>query len=317
VHYPNRFAGVQSTRTAEWVLLHHHSMTNPLLAGVLFLSSDPCTLAAHPGIEDADAQTSADIICYELEKRGVPAREVRLGKLGGRILVAVDDKRLLINSVEEMPVAAPRLAEAVATGASTEETRKVDNVVGPEARTPKTVSGSVGFKGGIIGAMPATREAGIAPGVAAGILARSGRFGLDGHLRAGGGGGSDVEMTHVVLGSGAQYYFTDGDFAPYLGGGVGLMHYKLERTHSDSVENTGFGLYGEAGVEALRTHHVAFTVGVRADVPTFQLKPESWSPSSTGYYDARGNYQQRPDTEGPPRTRHIVPLSLMVGFLFH
>src|SRR5688500_4521636 len=164
-------------------------MTIALVAGVLFLSANQCTLGAHPGIEDADAQTSADIICSELAKRGVPQSEVRLGKLGGRVLLAVDDKRLLINSVEEVPVAAPRLAESVATGATTEETRKVDNVVGPEARAPKVVPGSVGFKGGILGAMPATREAGIAPGVAAGILARSGRFGLDGHLRAGGGGG--------------------------------------------------------------------------------------------------------------------------------
>jgi hypothetical protein len=291
-------------------------MTNPLIAGVLFLSSDQCTLAAHPGIDDVDAQTSVDIICSELEKRGVPAgREIRLGKLGGRVLVAVDDKRLLVNSVEEVPVAAPRLAEAVATGASTDETRKVDNVVGPETRAPKIVPGSVGLKGGIIGAMPATRDSGIAPGVAVGILARSGRFGLDGHLRAGGGGGAETQMTHVVLGSGALYYFTDGDFAPYLGGGVGLMHYKLERSRIDSVENTGFGFYAEGGVEALRTHHVAFTVGIRADVPTFNLKSDYVSGPSS-YYDARGTYQTM-DTQPAPHPRHIVPLSLMVGFLFH
>jgi hypothetical protein len=293
-------------------------MTNPLIAGVLFLSADHCTLGAHPGIDDVDAQTSAEIICDELAKRGVPAgREVRLGRLGSRVLVAVDDKRLLIGSVEEMPVAAPRLAEAVATGTSLEETRKIDNVVGSETRPAKVIPGSVGMKGGIIGAMPATRDSGIAPGVAVGILARSGRFGLDGHLRAGGGGGSDVQMTHVVLGSGAQYYFTDGDFAPYLGGGVGLMHYKLERTNTDSVSNTGFGLYGEGGIEALRTHHVAFTVGIRADVPTFMLKPESGSAASSGYYDARGVHQTRTDPDGSLRARHIVPISLMVGFLFH
>lgn len=292
-------------------------MTNPLMAGVLLLSADECSLGVHPGIEDADAQTSADIVCDELAKRGVPGgRVVRLGKLGGRVLVSVDDKRMLIGGVEEVPVAAPRLAEAVATGTSTDETRKVDNVVGPEARAPKVVPGSVGFKGGILGAMPATRESGIAPGVAAGILARSGRFGLDGHLRAGGGGGGDTEMTHVVLGSGAQYYFTDGDFAPYLGGGVGLMHYELERSQTDSVQNTGFGLYGEAGIEALRAHHVAFTVGVRADVPTFMLKPEGYA-TTTGGYDARGAYRTEANAEAPPRTRHIVPLSLMVGFLFH
>lgn len=292
-------------------------MANPLMAGVLLLSADGCTLGSHPGIDDADAQTSAEIVCQELAKHGVASpREIRLGKLGGRILLSVDDKRLLINGVEEVPVAAPRLAEAVATGVSADETRKVDSVVGPETRAPKVVPGSVGLKGGIIGAMPATRDSGIAPGIAVGILARSGRFGLDGHLRAGGGGGSETEMTHVVLGSGGQYYFTDGDFAPYLGGGVGLMHYKLERPHTDSVQNTGFGFYGEAGVEALRSHHVAFTVGLRADVPTFTLKPENYSSTTSGY-DARGYYQEQANPEGPPRSRHIVPLSLMVGFLFH
>lgn len=280
-------------------------MTNPLLAGALFLSADPCPLGAHPGIDDVDAQTSAAIICDELSKRGVLAgREVHLGKLGSRVLVAVDDKRLLIGSIEEVPIAAPRLAEAVATGSSTEETRKVDTVVGPEARSSKVMPSNVGLKGGIIGAMPATRDSGIAPGVGVGILARSGHVGLDGHLRAGGGGGSETELTHVVLGSGAQYYFTDGDFAPYLGGGVGLMHYELSRSRFDSIGNTGFGFYGEAGIEALRTHHVAFIGAVRADVPTFDLKPDA---------------NQRPSESGqePLRARHVVPLSLMVGFLFH
>ena len=300
------------------MLLEDDTMGSPLLAGVLFLSADGCTLGSHPGIDDADAQTTADLVCDELAKRGVaPARQVRLGKLGGRVLLSVDDKHLLVSGLEEVPVAAPRIAEAVATGASPDETRKVDNVVGPEARGPKVVQSSVGMKGGIIGAMPATREAGIAPGIALGILARSGRFGLDGHLRAGGGGGSETEMTHVVLGSGAQYYLTDGDFAPYLGAGVGLMHYKLEATSRDSVENTGFGVYGEAGIEALRTHHVAFTVGIRADVPTFTLKPENDVPSTSGQYDSRGAYRVKPDVEEPPRSRHMVPISLMVGFLFH
>lgn len=248
-----------------------------------------CTLGPHPGIVDVDAQTTTDVVCHELAQRGQGgAREVRMGKLGGRVLLVVGDQRVLMSSLEEVPSAATRIASASAEGRTVEETPNVDHVVGTETRAPKVKPGQIG---GIIGAMAFTGDTGAAPGVALGLLYRANRIGIDGHLRAGGGGGTKTTLTHVVLGIGPHYYFSDGDFSPYLGAGVGLMHFKLDRDESNqSVGNTGFGGYVEAGIETMRSHHAALTVGFRVDVPAFELSGES-----TSTYNARsGGYTAVP-----------------------
>ena len=121
-----------------------------------------CTLGAHPGIDRVDAETSADVVCHELAKRGDAAgRELRMGRLGSRIILTVsspdgahEDKRLMVSSLEEVPTAATRLAEAAFERRPIEETERVDNVVSGETRTAKMRSGQIGVKGGIMGAMP-------------------------------------------------------------------------------------------------------------------------------------------------------------------
>lgn len=278
------------------------------------LPAAQCTLGPHPGIEDVDAQTTADVVCHELAQKGQGgAREVRMGKLGGRVLLVVGDQRVMMSSLEEVPTAAQRIASASAEGKTVEETPHVDQVVGAETRAPKVKPGQMGFKGGVIGAMAFTGDTGAAPGLALGLLYRANRWGLDGHLRAGGGGGTKTTLTHVVLGTGPQYYFSDGDFSPYIGAGVGLMHFKLDREESNqSVSNTGFGGYVEGGIEALRSHHAAIIVSLRMDVPAFELAGESRSTST--YTPAGGHQTTRAPT---PSSTYVAPVSLMVGMIFH
>ena len=278
-----------------------------------------CTLGSHAGIDDVDAQTSADVICHELAKRGTTQpSEVRMGRLGGRIIVTVqspegahEDKRLMVNSLEEIPTAATRLAEAASERRPIEETQKVDNVVGGESRTAKLKSGQMGFKGGIIGAMPALGAAtGAAPGAALAQLYRAGRAGIDVHLRGGGGGGTTRTLTHFALGMGGHYYFSDGDLSPYLGGGLALLSYRLAHDEErKTLANTGLGAYAELGIEALRTHRTALTVGVRADIPMFELEP-THEPSAFGRPGGSSSIAR-------PENAYVLPVSLMVGVLFH
>lgn len=224
-----------------------------------------------------------------------------MGKLGGRVLLVVGDQRMMMNSLEEVPTAASRIASATAEGKTIEETPHVDQVVGTETTAPKVKSGQMGFKGGIIGAMAFTADTGAAPGVAGGLIYRANRWAIDGHLRGGGGGGTKTTLTHVVLGIGPQYYFSDGDFSPYLGAGVGLMHFSLNHDESSQkVSNTGFGGYVEGGIEALRSHHATLTVALRFDVPAFELSGDSSSNRTPA-----------------PRNTYVAPLSLMVGMVFH
>lgn len=235
-----------------------------------------------------------------------------MGKLGGRVLLVVGDQRVMMNSLEEVPTAASRIASATADGKTVEETPHVDQVVGTETRAPRVKPGQMGLKGGVLGAMAFTGDTGAAPGIALGLLYRANRWGIDGHLRAGGGGGTKTTLTHVVLGTGPQYYFSDGDFSPYIGAGVGLMHFKLARDDANqSVGNTGFGGYVEGGIEALRSHHAAFVVALRADVPAFELSADSNAPTT---YVSDGLQQREAQAA---RSTYVAPVSLMVGMIFH
>lgn len=303
----------------------HRLLASSIFASVSLLASSAfadetagpaaaqCTLGPHPGIEDVDAQTTADVVCHELAQKGQSgAREVRMGKLGGRVLLVVGDQRVMMNSLEEVPTAAQRIASASADGKTVEETPHVDQVIGTETRAPRSKSGQMGFKGGVVGAMAFTGDTGAAPGLALGLLYRANRWGLDAHLRAGGGGGTKTTLTHVVLGTGPQYYFSDGDFSPFIGAGVGLMHFKLARDETNqSVGNTGFGGYVEGGIEALRSHHASIAVSLRMDLPAFELSGDS---GSTSTYTAAGYQSTRTPT---PSSTYVAPLSLMVGMIFH
>lgn len=278
--------------------------------------SRTCTLGTHPGIEDADAQTSADVVCHELDKRGVTGNhEVRLGKLGGRVLVVTttnggEERRFLVNSLEELPTAATRLGDAEASGRSFEDAQKVDTVVGVDTRTPKVKPGQMGFKGGVLAAMPVGAEASPSPGIALGLLYRANRFGIDSHLRVGVGGDSGTTHMHVVLGTGPVYYFSDGDFSPYIGAGLGWMSFKLKHDGSETVGASGVGAYAEAGVEFLRTNRASFTAGIRADIPFFPLTTSGATPR----YDYMTGATTVPKD---PSDKYVVPVSLMVGMLFH
>jgi hypothetical protein len=272
-----------------------------------------CTLGSHPGIDVREAETSADVVCHELARRNdLTPRQLRLGRLGGRILMSLSspsdpgaDRHIFVNGLDEVPTAAPRLAEAVVARRSVEDTQEVDNVLGSESSSPKVKAGQLGIKAGLVGALPVVGAAtSAAPGAAVSLLYRARRMGVDTHARGGIGTGSTTVLKHFAAGVGAHYYFGDGDIAPFAGAGLALLVYKLEHDRDAlSVSSTGLGTYAEVGVEALRTHRVAFTGSLRADIPMFELKP------------GEGARYERP--ENRPSSQYIVPISLMVGVLLH
>ncbi len=276
-------------------------------------SGSGCTLGAHPGIDDLEAQTSADVVCHELARRGdVAPRQLRLGRLGGRILMSLSssdgpgaDRHIFVNGLDEVPTAAPRLAEAVVERRAVEDTQEVDNVVGGESRSPKVKAGQLGIKAGLLGALPVVGAATTAaPGASVSIHYRARRLGIDAQARGGIGAGSTTILKHFAAGVGAHYYFGDGDVAPFAGAGLALLVYKLEHENdSRSLSTTGLGTYAEVGVEALRTHRLALTASVRADIPMFELQP-----------GAGARYEP---VDRRPSSQYIVPLSLMVGVLLH
>ncbi|MBL8608808.1 MAG: hypothetical protein JNL38_15900 [Myxococcales bacterium] len=262
-----------------------------------------CLLGAHPGIEEVDARSAADVICHEIAAKGGAAGtyEIRLNKLGGRIIASLavtsgqyDERRVTLSSIEEISVAAPRLVDALLGKKAIEDTESVKNVLSTDTPAPKVKSGQVGFNGGVLGVLPLTTATGAAPGVDLGLLYRADRIAVGASGRLAGGGSTESTFSYAVLSSGARYYFMDSDIAPYAGAGVGLSRFAVNRdTPGDaSTDGGGFSGYVEVGVDALRTHRIGFTAGLRMDAPFYALK-------------------------GGGKDEYVTPTSLMVGMQFH
>lgn len=278
-----------------------------------------CVLGAHAGIADADASTASQIVCDEIFKLGPTGAShyrVGLGKLGNVMILSVtvesapgtiqDHKQLQLTGIEEVPVAAPRIAESVVHGTPLAQTQKVDNIVGDEARKPRKKSGSTHFALGLIGVMPPLSAGGSpAPGIDLEFSYESGSFAIGAGLRAANGGQDTAHVSYVALTVGGRYFLTDTDIAPYIGGGLawtGLSAKTSDGTHDGS----GLGAFTEIGVQALRTHRTHLTLGVRADLPFYSLR------GSSSYT----SYQTSGYTSSPSASLYYVPLTLNLGITF-
>jgi hypothetical protein len=259
-------------------------------------SGGGCVLGAHAGIAEADAQTAARLVCGEIARRG-PARgatfRVGLGRLGRSVILSAtmepepgviqDERHITLTDIEEVAVAAPRIAESIVHGSPIAETMKVDNVVGEESRVYKKRSGSVHFATGIIGVLPPFGSASLdpAPGISLELHYETARFAafVDARFAGTMAEHSTTDLEYQALGIGGRYYTSDADVAPYLAGGLAFSHAQLRDTEF-SGQNGGFGAFGEIGIEALRTHHAHLTLGVRVDVPFYSLQNTSYAYSA-------------------------------------
>lgn len=281
---------------------------------------DGCSLGDHSGVAPEDAHTAADVVCHEIVAAGGQATyEVRMGKLGTRVVVTVasregagayDERRIVVSGLEEVPVVAPRLADAIVHKKPIDATETVNNVAAQEARQPASKKGQMGFQGGVFGVTPVTAATGVGAGVDLGLLYRGDRFSVGGDLRLAGGGSSSRTMSYTVLSTGVRYAFSDGDIAPFAGGGVGLSHLTLDRDSGQDQSGTGFGAYAEGGVEALRTHHVSVSASIRADAPFYTVKSDG---GPRTIYDGNGNAIALSQVGD----RYLLPVSLMIGMFFH
>jgi outer membrane protein W len=147
-------------------------------------------------------------------------------------------------------------------------------------------------------------DAGASAGVAIGLLYRAGSFGASWDGRAGGIGSGDKKIGSATMDVGVRYYLSSAEFAPFLGGGMGISYFNLSNTHASDMSGSGFGGYVQIGAEAFRTHHTGFNVAVRADLPFYKLASES------------SNYSSGQETI-TSESAYVVPLSFNVGIIFH
>lgn len=233
-----------------------------------------CHVTEHGGIDADDARTATDLLCGALAERGAPAAryDVRFGRLDGDVVVTATrpgtktSRRIILGSLREMPVAAPRLAQSIVADETVSQTQASDNVVSPETRRPYMKNGTSGAYLGLIGATTST-GGGASGGFELGVDYRLKRLGIGGHARAGGIGSGDAKLSFASLDVGASIQPWDSDAAPFLGSGIVLGYYDADRR-----TGSGLGTFVELGVDMLRSSRMGLRASVRADLPFFALE---------------------------------------------
>jgi hypothetical protein len=285
------------------------------------VSVPPCRLAEHAGLDEADSRTAAQLVCANIARAGASPGEhfrVSLGKLGSIVILSVaaegsvsgstlDLREMRLQGIEEVEVAAPRIAQSIVHGTPIAETEKVDNLVGGETRQPKPKAGKMHFGLGLAGLFPPLDQGvGPAPGFVLDLHYEtgSGRFELGGAFRAGGGATSNdaPDMGFVMFSVGGRYFTSDADISPYFGGGLswGYLNLKVPAQGLQG-DNSGLGAYADAGVQVLRTHGTHLSLGARLDLPFFALNTQG----AANYDAASGAY-----TTSATRSFYYAPLSL-------
>ena len=215
----------------------------------------------------------------------------------------VQTRSLQLDRIEEVSVAAPRIADSLVHGTPLANTAKIDTLVGQETRTYAKQYGETFFALGVLGfAQPDTTWAGYGVFARFHYEARAYAVGLD--ARIGGSGRSDGDSSLAALSVGGRYFLNAADVSPFLGGGAGILWLSQRRAYpvasstgylgyDDHVDIDGSGLAGFAdfGVEFLRMHGSRLDVFIRADVPLFDL-------------------------EGGGHHRYTVPVSLLASYSF-
>jgi hypothetical protein len=290
-----------------------------------------CRLSEHAGFEEADARTAALLVCSAIAHAGASSGaryRVSLGKLGTLVILSVaeeggtvgstvDSREMRLQGIEEVEVAAPRIAASIVHGVPIVETEKVDNLVGGDTRTPKSRPGTVHFALALVGmAPPVDQGLSPAPGLALDLHYETPnqRLELGGSFRGGGGQASSQSPSvgFAMFSIGGRYYTSDADFSPYFGGGLswGFFSLSLPGESGISANNSGLGAYVDAGVEILRTHHTHLAMGVRLDMPFFALNNQD-TLESTGNANGVASY-----TVPAPATYYYAPVSLEMRLTF-
>lgn len=256
-----------------------------------------CVLSDHTGVDDDEAKTAAEVVCHELSSRAPAASfDVRLGKLNGRVLVTVGTPdghrvRTFLSGLDELDIAAPRLASSLIEEKPLAETRNVDNVIAEEGRMPKKVATTSGAVMGMFVLSSVGASSAPSAGIDVGLAFRTGHFGLTGNGRLGGMGSGDTKISTVLVDVGAKLYITDGEWAPFVGAGAGLSRFSRQAPDGDRA-GSGGEAFATAGLEMMRTAHVGFVLAARVDLPFYAL-------------------------EGAGKSTYAAPVSLGVALAFH
>lgn len=254
-----------------------------------------CLAGEAPGVDPADVETVAQIVCSQLRRQGEQVRKasvaqgehwrVSLRPLGRKVLLSLQhvgengavrrEGELMLNEIEETPVGAQRLVAAVLEGRDVSSTATVDTLIGDEVRQRKKKDGEHFFGIGLMGlAVPGTDM--VAGG---GLILRwsfeTTRLGVVADLRFAGGSPADDEASFVSIGVGGRWFASSGSWSPFLGTGLSFSGFDVREKGEFSGGQSGLGAWVEIGAEILRLYDSRLSLELRAE-PVFYELQASW-----------------------------------------
>lgn len=269
------------------------------------MQAEACVIERHAGLSDDDAASVEEVVCAEVRSRMPGAHvTVRAAKLGPKLIVTVralrDDgsiraeEHLVLSGVEEVPVAAPRLVDAIAEKKPVASTVDVTNVVDGETRPykkqPSLVHGWLGILG--VSSPGYASSAGAAIGLSGG----SERWSFVAELRLSGqaflepladvanvflsDGSSSrdkikpkAESAFASLSGGVRWHASSANASPFVGGGLALDYFAFVKPGADDDPSlTGLSGFVELGLDLERTRMFGGTFSLRLDLPAAAMK---------------------------------------------
>lgn len=290
-----------------------------------------CLIGLSDGVQPAHAATATQLVCAALLDAGadidaqpVPAQmaqpgaayRVQLQPLGRILLLSVSyesplgtpvsTRSMQLSKIEDVPVASPRIAQALISGKQVEQTAKMDTLLGSETRRYEKQYGEMVWGLGILGFGAINTDVVTGYGAYLQGMYETPRYAVGAELRLGGSGESSGDATLGGISVGGRYFFSDGDISPFVGAGLGVLWFETDDSEEYNpvsgyydyayYDGSGAAFRVDFGIELLRMHDARFDILLRADLPLFELEGSGGDASQDDKY--------------------VVPISLMAAVSF-
>ncbi|MXY08141.1 MAG: hypothetical protein F4Y61_05790 [Rhodothermaceae bacterium] len=271
-------------------------------------------------IAEADAQTSALLVCQALRSRGIdvgePVYEVpdtanvyRVGVhfLGEAVLLRVShevpvgtiirERQVRLASIEEAFDAAGRLALALESEETVESTATMETLI-----TEDLVAEISLWEFGLVAAVAPGENATPAPGFLLGWHYETPRFGIFADFLFANNDNDENRFQYGTITVGGRYFLTDKAIAPWISGGASMLF--GTRSNEFEQEGSGIGVFGAVGLEVLRFNRNRLAVELRLSLPFSKLSHDEYDP----FFDFENG-------EPVVSDRYVAPISLSIAYL--
>ncbi len=255
-----------------------------------------------------------DVPCATKAAQDVGAQVVVFGSLNGlgrKIVLTITtvdavtgevsgSQKLAIDRLEDLDIAATRIAEAITNGTSTDETAELGTVTAHEVKPDRRREGERGLGLRVGGITPLGSGYG---GASSGVVMdfsywfETQNFAIEPRIGFRFAANEDSgDYFEFPMDVGAYYILGKGDFAPFIGGGGGLRWITESRQETVEVGNVikttntrvnedsgyGFGVFARGGLLLLRTYTMRLALTVDYNISFLTLNGNSNPQSLTG-----------------------------------